>query len=718
MSLRTASDQSFHSASKRFPLYSLQLVLLFLLSLVTVHSSVSNAAPQAATIASLIESSKIPLPKPRPADAPKTLLSYLPDIASSLPKVTARSGKLKDALEAVDKNDILDALAIRAGMSDPVDKAILTWRLIRSGDPLIPYDMIVEFQTQYSDFPLQSTMTRRAEEALARQKLGSNLVLSVYGNVNPISIQGIIQKSESLMAANRNSEAATLVRELWRTSRLSSAFESEIKTKFKSLLRESDHKWRTNMLLYRELTSEGLRVAGLVSKDYVTLAKARQAVIRRTKAAESLKQVPAYLRNDPGYIFAKVQYLRRTNNPRDSAALLQTAPSDPELLVDPDEWWVERRLASREMMQLGRFKQAYDIAASHRGGSPATVAEAQFHAGWYALRFLKNPKLAKPHFENIAKIATKPRSIAKAYYWMGRADEAMGDTTQARQNFQRAARYPTVFYGQLANEKIGSATLSLAGNPKITEEIRQRYQSRIPIQAITRLMNIGREDLAGTFARSLAQTLRDPAEIVLLAQFAEKTKQHRLALQIGRLAEDEGHELHLLSFPVAAIPTKTQVPRTVGKALVYSIARQESGFNPTAVSGAGARGLLQLMPATAKEVSRGLKLQYSQARLTSDPAYNATLGAAYLEKLLAEYNGSLIMTFAGYNAGGTRVRRWMKAYGDPRKMQVDDIVDWIETIPFTETRAYVQKIMENTQVYQARLNEGRLSLAKDLRRGG
>lgn len=718
MFVRKASELSVRSGSQRLPALYLQLVPVFLLYLFTVHSTGTSATPQADNIASLIESSRIPVPRPRPADVPKTLMSYLPDIASDLPKVTARRGKLKDALAAVDKNEILDALAMRAAMTDPLDQAILTWSLIRSGDPLIPYDMIVEFQNRYSDFPLQPTLKRRAEEALARQKLGSNLVLSVYGNVDPISIQGIIQKSEALMAANRTEEAARLVRGLWRTSRLSSAFESEIKTKFKSILRKSDHKWRTDMLLYRELTSEGLRVAGLVSKDYVTLAKARQAVIRRTKAAASLKQVPASLRNDPGYIFAKVQYLRRTNKPRDSAALLQTAPTDPDLLVDPDEWWVERRLASREMMLLGRYQQAYDIVAVHRGGSPASVAEAQFHAGWYALRFLKDPKLAKPHFENIARIATKPRSIARAYYWMGRADEAMGDTTQANQNFQRAARYPTVFYGQLANEKIGRVSLSLAGNPKITPEVRQRYQARLPVQAISRLMNIEREDLAGTFARSLAQTLTDPAEIVLLAQFAEKTKQHRLALQIGRLAEDQGHELHLLSFPVAAIPTKTQVPRTVGKALVYSIARQESGFNPSAVSRAGARGLLQLMPATAQEVSRGLKLKYSKARLTSDPAYNATLGAAYLEKLLAEYNGSLIMTFAGYNAGGTRVRRWTDAYGDPRKMQVDDIVDWVESIPFTETRAYVQKIMENTQVYQARLSEGSLSLSKDLRRGG
>lgn len=716
MHVQTASDLRRNPVSKRIFTIPVNVIIVLGACMLTAFGASANAPSDG--IAKLIQNSKVPVPTPRPAAPPKTLMSFLPSIAADMPNVKARKGSLKTALAAVEDNKVLDALAFRAAMKNPVDKAILTWRLIRTGDPLIPYSMISEFRSQHPDFPMRTTMKRRAEEALARQKIGSSMVLSIYGNADPVSIRGIIQKSEALLAAGRKNEAAKLVRNLWRTSRLSRSYENQIKSKFKSVLRKSDHKWRAEMLLYRERTSEAVRIAGLVGKDYLKLAKARQAVIRRSKAAAALKRVPASLRKDPSYIFGKVQHLRRTKNPRDSAALLQTAPTDPAVLVNPNEWWIERKLASREMMELGRIQQAYDIAAAHRGGSPATIADAEFHAGWFALRFLDKPKLAKPHFEDIARIATKPRSIARAYYWMGRADAAMGNKGQAKQNYQRAAQYPSVFYGQLANEKIGRRSLQLAGNPRASKEVRKRYQARIPVQAIDRLMKIGREDLAGTFARALSQTLKDPAEIVLLAQFAEKTKQHRLALQIGRLAEAEGHALHLLSFPVAAIPKKTRVPRSVGKALVYSIARQESGFNPKAVSGAGARGLLQLMPATAKEVSRGLKLKYSKARLTTDPTYNATLGAAYLGQLLSEYNGSMIMTFAGYNAGGSRVRRWIKTYGDPRKMNVDGIVDWVESIPFTETRSYVQKIMENNQVYRARLNEGGLTMSKDLRRGG
>lgn len=676
----------------------------------------ANTKPN--SIESLIQSANAPIPKPRPSAPPPTILSFLPKIGTVMPNVSAKKGSLKTALKAVEDNKILDALAIRAGMKNKVDKAILTWRLIRTGDPLIPYDMIVDFKVKNPDFPTQTTLKRRAEGALSRQKLSHAKVLAVYGNSDPISVRGIIQKTEALAGVGRKDEAARLIRDLWRTSRLSKKFEGEIRSKFKKLLRKSDHKWRSDMHLYNERTSEALRVAKYVDKSYVKLAQARQAVVRRKGAAYGLKQVPKSLRKDPGYIFSRVQHLRRTNNPRDSAALLQTAPTDPAVLVDPDEWWIERKLASREMMELGRLRQAYDIAAAHRGGSPQTIAEAEFHAGWFALSHLNNPKLAKPHFENLAKIATRNRSVARAYYWIARADEALGNKQLAKKGYERAARNPTVFYGQLANEKLGRKKLALTRNPKATREVIARHNARLPVQAVDRLMKIGNQSLAGTFMRSLSQTLEDPAEIVLLAERAEKAKLHRLALQIGKLADAAGHDLPLLAFPVAAIPKKARVPRSVGKSLVYSIARQESAFNPKAVSGAGARGLLQLMPATAKEVSRGLKLKYTKARLTSDPAYNATLGAEYLKQLLSEYNGSMIMTFAGYNAGGSRVRRWIKTYGDPRRMDIEGIVDWMESIPFSETRAYVQKIMENNQVYRARLNEGGLSLHRDLRRGG
>lgn len=716
MKLRKVFSLSPRSVSDRFVRLSVGLAVSASVALASAPAALANTQPS--SIEALIESAKAPIPKPRPAEAPKTILSFLPTIGTAMPKVSAKKGSLKTALKAVEDNKILDALAIRAGMKNPVDKAILTWRLIRTGDPLIPYDMIVEFRNKHPDFPTQTTLKRRTEEALARQKLSHSKVLAVYGNNEPISVRGIIQKTEALIGVGRKDEAARLIRNLWRTSRLSKGYERTIISKFKKLLRKSDHKWRSDMHLYNERTSEALRIAKYVSKDYVKLAQARQAVVRRKGAAYGLKQVPKSMRKDPGYIFSRVQHLRRTNNPRDSAALLQTAPTDPSVLVDLDEWWIERKLASREMMELGRKQQAYDIAAAHRGGSPQTIAEAEFHAGWFALSHLNKPKLARPHFENIAKIATRSRTIARAYYWIARADEAMGNKAKAKQGFERAARHPTVFYGQLANEKLGRKKLQLTGNPKASRDVLARHKARIPVKAIDRLMKIDNKGLAGTFMRALSQTLKDPAEIVLLARRAEKAKLHRLALQIGKLADAAGHDLPLLAFPVAAIPSKAKVPRSVGKSLVYSIARQESAFNPRAVSGAGARGLLQLMPATAKEVSRGLKLKYTKARLTSDPAYNATLGAEYLKQLLAEYNGSMIMTFAGYNAGGSRVRRWIKTYGDPRKMDTEGIVDWMESIPFSETRGYVQKIMENNQVYRARLNEGNLSINKDLRRGG
>lgn len=355
------------------------------------------------------------------------------------------------------------------------------------------------------------------------------------------------------------------------------------------------------------------------------------------------------------------------------------------------------------------------MAAGHGAESAASRAEAEFHAGWYALEFLRDPATATRHFSNIAAISTLPLSLSRAEYWLGRASHAAGDAQTARMHFQNAAVYPTTFYGQLAIARLGGKRLPLSAPPAPTADTAARFEAREMVQAIRHLTAVGAEDRAGIFYRTLAETMTDPAEIALLARLADDNRLHQYALQVGKIAAGRGLPVDTLAFPTNAIPTKAKMPN-VERPLVYAIARQESAFNPEAVSGAGARGLLQVMPATAKEISKTLGLTYSKARLTSDAAYNATLGAAYLGTLVGDFGGSYVMTFAGYNAGGSRVRAWISQHGDPRDPDVD-VVNWIELIPFTETRNYVQRIMENLQVYRARLGAPVLAIEADLKRG-
>ncbi|MBN9053570.1 MAG: lytic transglycosylase domain-containing protein, partial [Rhizobiales bacterium] len=273
----------------------------------------------------------------------------------------------------------------------------------------------------------------------------------------------------------------------------------------------------------------------------------------------------------------------------------------------------------------------------------------------------------------------------------------------AKDYFAKAANFPGTFYGQLAGARLGQTALNVA-YPKPSAEERARFREREAVQAIARLQAAGHGWRAESLYRALAGELMSPGELALLAADAEKGGNHQLSLQIGKIAFGRGIDVAALAFPIGVIPDGANISGS-GKALAYAIARQESAFNPAAVSAANAQGLLQLMPGTAEGVARRYGLAYSKERLTRDAAYNATLGAHYLGEQISEFGGSYVLTFIAYNAGPRRVPQWIARYGDPRGKPIDDVVDWIERIPFSETRGYVQRVMENYQVYKTRLGQ-------------
>jgi len=342
-------------------------------------------------------------------------------------------------------------------------------------------------------------------------------------------------------------------------------------------------------------------------------------------------------------------------------------------------------------------------------------AEAEFHAGWYALEYLHDPVTATGHFANIAAISTLPLSLSRAEYWLGRASEAAGDRATATDHYQRAAAYPTTFYGQLATSKLGGKALHLPPPPAPTAADQQNFEARELVKVIRHLDAVGYDNRTPIFFRTLAEQVTSPGEIALLTRLADDENNHQLALQLAKTAVSRGIPADALAFPTTAIPQTAATPG-IDRAVVFAVARQESAFNPAAISSAGARGLLQLMPATAKITAKAIGLPYDKSRLTSDPGYNATLGAAHLGDLVDNFGGSYVMTFAAYNAGASRVNQWVQQYGDPRDPKTD-VVNWIESIPFTETRNYVQRLMENLEVYRARFGSSALTIDADLRRG-
>jgi soluble lytic murein transglycosylase len=624
-------------------------------------------------------------------------------------------GAFKLAVRLFDTDNPNDALAAADALPDPVDAKIIKWLVAVYKSDSVASSKLDRISRDLGDWPGQTILRTRFEQALGREKPGAEGVIQAFGGREPVTNDGTLLLARSYLAAGQKAAAAALLRPKWRTETLDESLEATIRKEFGNVLTKADHKARMDRMLYDEQSARALRAAAALDANQQALAKAVIAVIKRDpKAGAILDGVPKAVRKDPVYTYARIQNLRRAEKIEAAADLMLSAPRDAEHLVDPDAWWVERRVLTRELMDKKDYRAAYKVAAAHAAESSSHRAEAEFHAGWLALEYLNDPRAAARHFAVIQTISTMPLSQSRAEYWLGRAAEAAGDRGEAGRQYQRAAAYPTTFYGQLSLAKLGAKSLPISAPPKADAAAKKRFANLELVQVMQRLTDIKHDDRNTIFMRHLADTLTDPTQLALLTAMAKDD--HNLALQLGKTAASRGIPVDTLAFPTSAIP-KSAKTGSVDRAVVYAIARQESAFHPGAVSKAGARGLLQLMPATAKQMAKQAGVSYSQAKLTSDPAYNATLGAEFLGHLIDRYNGSYVMTFAAYNAGPSRVTDWISKYGDPRDPKVD-VVNWIESIPFTETRNYVQRIMENVQVYKARLGSPALTIQKDLKRGG
>jgi soluble lytic murein transglycosylase len=627
------------------------------------------------------------------------------------PEIVPIKGTLKQGLEALYDGKVERALAIHAGMAaDILDRKILAWTVALSGKSGVPAITILDVMTSLSDWPGQHYMEIYLERAIARENRQSADIIRILGRRELKSIEGAAELTDAyLKTGNRELAHATLA-PFWWQERLSKNEEKSILRRFGDLLTRDDHRKRMHTQFYNDRWREGRRM-GALAEQY-SLSLAREAVVRRSgNAGKLVEKVAPESQKDAGYLFTRIAYARKTDQHELAASLLKSAPTDPTVLVDPDEWWTERRIVSRAMLDRGKPQLAYELAANHSAQSAGAIADAEFHAGWYALRYLNNSSLARKHFQKLIEVSSMPISLSRGYYWLGRSHSG----EERKRYYKKAAQYGTAYYGQLAAQALGTPKLNIV-KPEPTSREQQRFDSREQVIAIKRLEALGFDDRARILYRHLAETLSSPGELAILSARAEKRGDMPLALQVGKMAHYRGIAVDTLSWPVGAIPTSARIGKS-GLALAYAIARQESAFNKSAVSPANARGLLQLLPGTAKQMARETGLGYSYKKLTVDAAYNATLGAAYLDKQLENFGNSYILTFAGYNAGPRRAMEWIEQYGDPRGKPLDFVIDWIERIPFTETRNYVQRIMENYQVYKARLSGAPLDIEDDLRFG-
>ena len=646
-------------------------------------------------------------------DARITAAIVLPDLMAerAIDRSLANIVTLKSGLDALSQGRAAVAREIRDSFpSTSLEHRILVWAIAMRGGYDVPSTDIAAASSMLKAWPGAKTLRRNNERALYREKLEPEEAVAAFANSTPETLEGVLLLARAHTALGEIRKARAVLSPFWRTEKLEPRDETRILKEFSAIIPAADHRARMERMLYAERINAAERVASLAGAE--ELAKAWGAVIRGQKnAAALLKAVPAAQRS-AGYAFAEAKHLRKQKKFQEAAAVMLKAPTNRASVIDADTWWLERRVLSRELVDHKDMKTAYRIVAAHAAESPVNAADAEFHAGWYAFRGLNDPKTGAKHFARIAEVAEGAISIARAYYWLGRAAEA-GAPGDPKSYYRKAAVHGTTFYGQLAAGRLG-VKLSV-DYPEPSGGDRDVFERREAVHAIRRLQQCGHNALADILYKELAADIINPRELALLVAMAEKRGNRLLALKIGKIATARGIDAGALSHPVGAIPDSADIS-DAGEALAYAIARQESEFNVAAVSHAGARGLLQLLPGTAKEVAKAAGLAYSKDRLTTDAGYNATLGAAFLGEQLDRFDGSYVLTFAGYNAGPGRALQWIKRYGDPRGKDLAAVVDWIERIPFAETRAYVQRVMENYQVYKMRLS-GKFAIESDLVNG-
>ena len=684
------------------------------------------AKPAQAAKTAPVANTAAPAVPPAPAIAPATRQhaalppsSRKPPTPAAVAATSTTSQADKDAIEnvieLVRKHKPADATQAETAISDPVARKLAEWIILRSDDNGAPVERYRAFISANPSWPSQTFLRRRLKSALWDDHREDATVWSWFENKSPVSAKGKFSLARVLIARGDRANAERLVRDAWRNDAMSEDTESTALDLFGALITPGDHKARMDLLLYGSEQEAALRAAKRLGSGEVALAKARMASYRKASNARALLEaVPRELHGDPGFIFSKIQLLRREEKFNEAAQLMMAAPKDPGRLFNLDEWWIERRLLSRKMIDVGEHRTAYLIARD--AALPARdiyKTEQEFTAGWIALRFLNDPSTAAQHFARIGVGSVNPTTLARAGYWQGRAAEAAGRSQEARNAYAAAAEQSTSYYGQLARAKLGLPQIELNGAPTARGRAVERLEI---VRAVQLLFELEEGEIAIPIFADMGEN-GDPDALVGLGEVASRYGDARGMLTMGKAALNRGLPFDFYAYPVTGIPPFKSIGPDVEQSIVYAIARQESAFNPFVVSPAQAYGLMQVTPDAGKYVCKKYGANFDLGRLKNDPVYNAALGAAELGGLIEDYRGSYVMTFAAYNAGRGSVKKWIDRYGDPRDPKVD-AVDWVELIPFSETRNYVQRIIENLQVYRARFGGGtRLQIEADLHRG-
>ena len=606
---------------------------------------------------------------------------------------------LKQTLQPVQQHKLGDATKLAASIDDPAAQKLIQWALLRDPNNTAGFDQYNSFIRANPDWPSIPLFRRRAEARLWQERSDPTTVRRFVGT-QPTSARGRLALARAMLGDGDRAGATREVRAVWQSAELSADLEAAVIDSFRDELTPADDIARMDQRIGAKDFAAAMRAAKRVGSTQVAIVKACEAAETNvTKGGALLEALPKEAQGDLGYVLCRLHWLLAHDDVAAAVKLLAEVSGDDLQRQDTDEWWRELRTLARRLLDLNDPKTAYGVV--REAASPANPyyrAEFHFMPGWIALRFLSDPITALQHFGKIDEGSSDPIVLARAAYWRGRAFEAIGEFDKMRAQYETAARYPTAYYGQLARARLGVNEISVrplppqAGLEGSTTDLRR---------ALDMLYAIGELDLALTFVSDLADSNSD---IVALREIGELTSRHKDAqamLVLGKTALARGLAMERYAFPEIGVPSYSPIAPPIDQCMVYSIVRTESAFDQRDTSPANAVGLMQVTPEAGRDTAQRFGVTYDWKRLVSDPVYNMQMGVAEVSALFREYTGSYIMTFAGYNAGRGRVRQWVAQHGDPRNPKID-AVDWVERISLAETRNYVQRVMENLQVYAAR----------------
>ena len=638
-------------------------------------------------------------------------------IAASDVVATRDAALLRDGLQAVDRGDWFEVRQAESQIRDTTARDILTWYRARRDSRML-FDEMDRALTRLGGWPEINTIRARAEEFIDGSTLDARARVAwfeTHGGARTGA--GHITYAKALEALGREEEALREVRAAWHGRTLTRDVSQRTYAKYKDKLTQADHRKRADFLLWTRQTTAAARMKPLLTPDWKTLVDARSKLIRRARGVDAaVDSVPRELQSHPGLLYDRAEWRRRARMTNRVVPLLRQIDGADVPAAGRSRLWKARHPQARVALKESNWRLAYELSAPHGMSSGRDFAEAEWLAGWVALRHLGDAALALEHFETLQEGVSTPISLSRALYWKGRAHETLGNEDQANAAFAAAATHRFSYYGQLAAEKVMQDTIQISAGYTLTDIDRENFNNRSLVRAMRLFAENGWDASFRKFAYHLDDQLTRPQDFDLLADLGREYHYIDIGVRGAKAGLAKGVVAPNAAYPVVEYPLLRE-PQ-VERSLMLALSRQESEMNPAAISHANARGLMQFVPRTAQLEARRQGLPFRKSWLTDDPGYNMTLGGAHLDTLLNQFNGSYIKTAAAYNAGASRPQRWIGEYGDPRAGEIDP-VDWVEFIPFSETRNYVQRVLENTQVYRHRLSgePEPIRLSFDLERG-